>query len=64
MRKKRITAFFVGLALLLPLFSGCHGKEDGYSSFEVPDTFDTEKEYEITFWAKNQYKSQKISFEK
>ena len=32
--------------------SGCHGS-DTKKSFEIPDEFDTSKQYEITFWAKN-----------
>ncbi|MCD7919176.1 MAG: extracellular solute-binding protein [Clostridiales bacterium] len=39
------------LAALLPL-SGCHGSR-GLDAFEVPETFDTSRDYEITFWAKN-----------
>ena len=32
--------------------TGCHGAKEE-KSFELPDTFDTSKNYEITFWAKN-----------
>ena len=32
--------------------TGCHGKE-GMEAFEIPEQFDSSKEYEITFWAKN-----------
>ncbi len=32
--------------------SGCHGTK-GLSEFEVPEEFDATREYEITFWAKN-----------
>ncbi|MCM1101668.1 MAG: extracellular solute-binding protein [Clostridium sp.] len=32
--------------------TGCHGKE-GLKAFTVPEEFDTGREYEITFWAKN-----------
>ncbi len=42
--------------ILLPLsliaLTGCHGSK-GLPSFEVPETFDESKEYNITFWAKN-----------
>ena len=31
---------------------GCHGSK-GLSPFEVPEEFDGSKDYEITFWAKN-----------
>jgi multiple sugar transport system substrate-binding protein len=32
--------------------TACHGSK-GMSAFEMPDEFDTSKQYEITFWAKN-----------
>lgn len=32
--------------------TGCHGTK-GLSAFAIPEEFDTSKEYEITFWAKN-----------
>ena len=34
------------------VLSGCHGRE-GLSVFEMPEQFDDTREYEITFWAKN-----------
>jgi len=40
------------LLMVLLLLTGCHGSEEK-TAFEVPETFDTEREYEITFWAKN-----------
>ena len=40
------------LALILTLFSGCHGAEEK-KVFEIPTEFDTSRNYEITFWAKN-----------
>ena len=40
------------LALALPVLGGCHGSR-GLRAFAVPENFDTSKEYEITFWAKN-----------
>lgn len=42
-----VCAAAVSLAL-----AGCHGSK-GMATFEVPAEFDTSKEYEITFWAKN-----------
>ena len=32
--------------------TGCHGSK-GMAAFEVPEEFDSSREYEITFWAKN-----------
>ncbi len=34
------------------ILAGCHGKE-GLQAFVIPEGFDESKEYEITFWAKN-----------
>ena len=34
------------------LLTACHGSRQ-INSFEIPDTFDEGKTYEITFWAKN-----------
>lgn len=50
MRKK----FLLLLTILsFSLFvSACHGSK-GIDSFALPETFDTSKNYEITFWAKN-----------
>ena len=44
-----ILAFCVGFAFSL---ASCHGARN-LDEFEMPDEFDTEKEYNITFWAKN-----------
>lgn len=51
MRGKRVCAALLSAALLLGL-SGCHGSKETVS-FQVPDTFDESRTYEITFWAKN-----------
>ncbi len=40
------------LLLLAILFTGCHGSTR-IDSFDVPDKFDTSRNYEISFWAKN-----------
>lgn len=49
-----------GMALVLALvmvgaalgLTGCHGSK-GMKEFSIPEEFDTSKNYEITFWAKN-----------
>ena len=53
MRKHKKTACFL-LLILVSLFglTGCHGAR-GLDAFETPEEFDLSKEYEITFWAKN-----------
>ncbi|MDO4276308.1 MAG: extracellular solute-binding protein [Eubacteriales bacterium] len=40
------------LTVMLSALGGCHGSKE-QASFAVPDEFDTSKNYEITFWAKN-----------
>ena len=40
------------LVAVLLLCSGCHGKQST-GAFTMPDSFDTSKQYEVTFWAKN-----------
>lgn len=58
MRKTRITALVLLLALAAALLSGCHGTMDqnaakeGYIS-EIPLYMDETKKIELTFWAKN-----------
>ena len=49
--KKGISLLLV-LTMLLALLTGCHGavEKDAYT---LPDSFDTGRTYELTFWAKN-----------
>ena len=49
---RRKISLLLLLALLMPVLSGCHGKQASLS-FAVPDHFDGETPVEITFWAKN-----------
>ncbi len=49
--KKRI-AVGILLCLMTGILSGCHGSK-GSKAFEMPESFDTSRQYEITFWAKN-----------
>lgn len=48
--KKIAALFFVLLAL--SMLTGCHGR-GGQVTFSIPGQFDTSRQYEITFWAKN-----------
>ena len=50
-RAGRILALFALTAAVL-LSGGCHGKVET-SSFSVPESFDTERNFTVTFWAKN-----------
>ena len=46
------------------MLSGCHGSK-GLDPFVIPEEFDTSREYEITFWAKNDTnKTQTAIYEK
>lgn len=41
------------IAIIIPfMLTGCHGSK-GMDEFVIPEEFDTSREYEITFWAKN-----------
>ncbi len=48
---KKLAALLL-IAALLPALTGCHGSREK-KAFEIPQSFDTDREYEITFWAKN-----------
>ena len=48
----KIVSLAVVISVLLMALASCHGAKETVS-FDVPDTFDTSKTYEITFWAKN-----------
>ncbi len=50
--RKRFLCLMMAMSLVFVLFSGCHGAVER-AAFAVPEEFDTSKEYEITFWAKN-----------
>ena len=50
-KKVRLPALLLALLSLLTL-CGCHGSR-GQNAFSVPDSFDESRQYEITFWAKN-----------
>ncbi|MBD5473262.1 MAG: extracellular solute-binding protein [Lachnospiraceae bacterium] len=59
---------FLSLAVLMLcgtlLLTGCHGQA-GLNAFEIPEEFDLSREYEITFWAKNDTnKTQTAIYEK
>ena len=40
------------LVVMLLSFTACHGSKEA-KLFEIPESFDTSRNYEITFWAKN-----------
>ena len=49
---KKILSLALALTMVLILFSGCHGAIDR-NAYRLPDHFDTSRNYELTFWAKN-----------
>lgn len=49
--KRKLCILILG-AVLLSLLAGCHGSR-GLEEFVIPQEFDTSKDYELTFWAKN-----------
>ena len=49
---KKLLSLLLVLALVFCL-CGCHGSKD-IAKFEVPAEFDTSRQFEITFWAKNE----------
>jgi multiple sugar transport system substrate-binding protein len=60
---KRAAALTLAAVMLL-ILAACHGSL-GLAPFVMPEDFDTSREYEITFWAKNDtYKAQTLIYEK
>lgn len=51
-RKRKLVAVSAGVACAVLFLTGCHGSK-GLSAFAVPESFDETRNYEITFWAKN-----------
>ncbi len=49
---KRYICAFIAPILCICTLSGCHGSKR-QELFEIPEEFDSSKQYEITFWAKN-----------
>lgn len=48
----RFAALLIVVVIAVLSLSACHGSK-GMAEFSVPETFDETKNYEITFWAKN-----------
>ena len=48
---KKLLCIVLAMATLFALV-GCHGKKES-TAFAIPETFDTSRDYEISFWAKN-----------
>ncbi|MBQ7822369.1 MAG: extracellular solute-binding protein [Clostridia bacterium] len=52
MKAIRTVSLLLALLICLPLLTGCHGAKRT-DAFIVPESFDDSREYEISFWAKN-----------
>lgn len=52
-RKKSIVLLLIMIISLSFTLSGCHGQKKEMAAFNVPEEFDESREYEISFWAKN-----------
>ena len=52
MKKRKRLALVLAVLLCALLLSGCHGSK-GLPVFELPEEFDESRQYEISFWAKN-----------
>ncbi len=61
--KKRVFALFLAVLTLVSVLSGCHGSR-GLDPFVMPEEFDTSRDYEITFWAKNDTNSTQVAIYK
>ena len=48
---KKLISIMLTTVLLLSL-TACHGSQE-QKVFEIPNSFDTSRNYEISFWAKN-----------
>lgn len=59
---KKLICVMLTLCLLLTV-TGCHGSQEE-KVFQMPDEFDTTKNYEITFWAKNDNNATQIAIYK
>ena len=49
---KRLVSVCLLICLVAGVFTGCHGALNR-ETFAIPEEFDTTRNYEITFWAKN-----------
>lgn len=51
-RKQKRLLSLLAMCISAVLLTGCHGSK-GLAEFQIPEEFDTSRDYEITFWAKN-----------
>ena len=53
-KKNKVSLILMAVLVMssVMMLTGCHGSK-GLSAFIIPEEFDTSRDYEITFWAKN-----------
>ena len=49
---KKLLSLALAAVMLILALTGCHGSR-GLPAFAIPEEFDASRDYEITFWAKN-----------
>lgn len=52
MKSSKLISLIILTVLCVFTLTGCHGAR-GLDAFVIPEEFDTSRDYEITFWAKN-----------
>ena len=52
MKKQMKLMALLTLLVMCAALTGCHGSQDS-SAFAIPQSFDTGRQYEVIFWAKN-----------
>ena len=60
---KKLLSLVLALLLCCTFLAGCHGSKD-MNVFAVPENFDTSRNYEISFWAKNDTNATQVSIYK
>ena len=59
-KPSKLMALCLTVLLLVPALTGCHGSR-GLDPFAVPEALDTQGNYEISFWAKNDTNKTQVS---
>ena len=57
---RKVVIIITLAAILATSLTSCHGNR-AYEPFEMPDLFDTDREYNITFWAKNDTNNNQVA---
>ncbi|MBE6589168.1 MAG: extracellular solute-binding protein [Ruminococcaceae bacterium] len=58
---KKLLSLLLLLCFMLPMLLSCHGSGNETEHFITPENFDTTREHEIVFWAKNDTNKTQIS---